>query len=66
MTLKDLKKVVDQAVENAGDTDPKVEIWIGSKKAYDVGTVSQCKLIPDVVITVGEKLYDSHQPGPDS
>lgn len=59
MKLKQLKTVIDQAVDYAGDCDPDVEIWIGEKKAYKIGHISQFGVLPNVIISVGEKLYDS-------
>ena len=58
MKLKELKKVIDKAVEYAGELDPCVEIWVGQKRAYTIGSVSQFGLVPDVLISVGEKIYD--------
>ena len=59
MKLKQLKTVIDQCVDYAGDCDPEVEIWIGDKKAYNIGRISQFGVLPNVIISVGEKLYDS-------
>lgn len=60
MKLRRMKEVIDKAVENLGDLeDAKVEIWVGDKKAYKVGRIGQFGVIPDVTISVGEKIYDS-------
>lgn len=59
MKLKKLKAVIDQAVDYARDCDPDVEIWIGDKKAYRIGRISQFGVLPNVIISVGEKLYDA-------
>ena len=64
MKLKKLKEVIDQAVEYAGDCDPDVEIWVGDKKAYRIGRIGQYGLIPDVTISVGEKIYDAREDMP--
>ena len=63
MKLKQLKAVIDQCVDYAGDGDPDVEIWIGDKKAYKIGHIGQYGVVPDVLISVGEKLYDAKQSG---
>lgn len=59
MTLKELKTIIDQAVDYAGDCDPDVEIWIGDKKAYNIGRIGQYGVVPNVIISVGEKVYDA-------
>ncbi|WP_257283292.1 hypothetical protein [Endozoicomonas sp. SESOKO1] len=59
MKLKRLKAIIDQCVDYAGDCDPDVEIWIGDKKAYKIGRIGQFGVLPNVIISVGEKLYDS-------
>lgn len=59
MKLKELKECIDIAVERAGECDPDVEIWIGEKRAHKIGSIGQFGFIPDVVISVGEKIYDS-------
>lgn len=61
--LKQLKAVIDQCVDCAGDCDPDVEIWIGDKKAYKIGRIGQYGVVPDVLISVGEKVYDAKQFG---
>lgn len=58
MKLKELKAVIDKAVERAGDCDPDVEVWVGDKRAYRIGRIGQFGVIPDVTIHVGEKIYD--------
>jgi len=60
MKLKELKSVIDQAVEYAGDCNPDVEIWIGDKKAYRIGRIGQFGVIPDLTISVGEKIFDAN------
>lgn len=57
MTLKELKSVIDQAVERAGECDAKVEVWY-KNKGYRIARVGQFGLIPDVTITIGEKIFD--------
>lgn len=59
MKLKELKKVIDKAAEYAGDCDPDVEIWVGNKRAYKIGRIGQFGVVPDVTISVGEKIYDA-------
>lgn len=61
MKLKLLKEVIDKAVDYAGDCDPDVEIWVGDKKAYRIESISQFGVVPDVTITVGEKIFDSRE-----
>ncbi|USE39216.1 hypothetical protein [Endozoicomonas sp. SCSIO W0465] len=61
MKLKQLKALIDQCVDYAGDCDPIVEIWIGDQTAYQVGRISQFGVVPNVIISVGEKLYDARQ-----
>lgn len=61
MKLKQLKALIDQCVDYAGGCDPIVEIWIGDQKAYHIGGISQFKVVPNVIISVGEKLYDAKQ-----
>ena len=63
MKLKKLKEIIDEAVEYAGDCDPDVEIWIGDKKGYRIGSIGQFGVIPDLTISVGEKFYDSSEKG---
>lgn len=58
MKLKELKDMIDKAVEYAGDCNPDVEIWVGEKKAYKIGRVGQFGVVPYVTIHVGEKIYD--------
>jgi hypothetical protein len=58
MKLRKLKEVIDKCVENAGDYDPEVEIWVGDHKAYKVARIGQFGIIPDVTISVGEKIFD--------
>ena len=48
-------------MEYAGDFDPDVEIWIGDKKGYYIGSIGQFGFIPDLTIHVGEKFYDSRK-----
>lgn len=57
MKLAELKAVVDAAVERAGDTAQhvSVEVWLGKKGPYDVLSVSQFSVIPDLVICAGVK-----------
>lgn len=57
MKLRKLKELVDLAVENAGDCDPDVEIWF-KKSIYDIRSVGQFGVIPDLTIEIGEKLFD--------
>lgn len=54
MKLKKLKEVIDQAVENAGDCDPDVEVWF-KKSMYRIMDVGQFGVVPDVTITIGKK-----------
>ena len=61
MKLKKLKEIIDKAVEYAGDCDPDVEIWVGDKKAYRIGSIGQFGIVPDLTISVGEKIYDSRE-----
>lgn len=61
LKLKQLKDIIDKAVEYAGDFDPDVEIWIGDKKGYYIGSIGQFGFIPDLTIHVGEKFYDSRK-----
>lgn len=57
MKLKELKLAIDKAVEYAGDCDVDVEVWY-KNKGYRIGQIGQFGVIPDVVITIGEKIYD--------
>lgn len=57
MKLKKLKEIIDLCVINAGDCDPDVEVWF-KKAMYDIREVGQFGVIPDVTITIGEKLLD--------
>lgn len=57
MKLKKLKEIIDKCVENAGDTDPDVEVWF-KKAMYDIREIGQFGVVPDVTITIGEKLLD--------
>ena len=61
MKLKMLKTLIDEAVAYAGDCDPDVEVWVGEKRAYRIGRIGQFGVVPDVTITVGEKVYDSEE-----
>lgn len=58
MKLRELKEVIDKAVACAEGCDPDVEIWVGKKRCYKIGSIGQFNLVPDVTITVGEKIYD--------
>lgn len=57
MKLKKLKEIIDQCVENAGDTDPEVEACLG-EDCYEIDSIGQFSIMPDVTITIGEKLYE--------
>ncbi len=61
LKLKQLKEIIDKAVEYAGDCDPDVEVWVGDKKAYRIGSIGQFGVIPDLTIHVGEKIFDSRE-----
>lgn len=61
LKLKQLKEIIDKAVEYAGECDPDVEIWVGDKRGYYIGSIGQFGVIPDVTIHVGEKFYDSKE-----
>jgi len=60
MKLKELKSIIDAAVEYAGNCDPNVEIWIGDKRAYEIGRIGQYGVEPDVTIHVGKKIYEEN------
>lgn len=57
MKLKQLQKIINQCVDRAGDTDPDVEVWF-KKKMYDIRSIDQFGVVPDVTITIGEMLMD--------
>ena len=57
MKLKELKKVIDKAVEYADGCDADVEVWLG-KKGYRIRTIHQYGVVPDVIIELGEKFYE--------
>ena len=51
MKLATLKDMIDQAVEYAEGLDVDVEVYFGDDR-YDIETVSQFGIVPDVVITL--------------
>lgn len=51
MKLKKLKEIIDGCVEQAGDTDPDVEFWIGEDET-ELDRIGQFGVVPDVTITV--------------
>ena len=51
MKLKQLKVLIDTAVEAAGDLDPNVEVWHNGKQYY-IEDVSQFSIIPDVTLSI--------------
>lgn len=55
MQLKELKEIIDKAVENAGHTDPKVEVWFGDV-CYDIDKISQFQIVPDVIIKLKQAV----------
>jgi hypothetical protein len=57
MKLKELKQAIDRAVEYAGELNPNVEVWY-KKKMYRIQSIGQFHLVPDVTITIGEKVLD--------
>ena len=63
MQLKELKQIVDTAVEYAGETDPGVEVWMNDRM-YHIEEVSQFSVLPTLVITISAKDHglDSDYP----
>ncbi len=57
MKLITLKEVIDAAVEFAEDCDPNVEVLKGNS-TYDIKNISQFGIKPDVIIELGDKIYD--------
>jgi len=57
MKLRKLKKIIDDAVLRSGETDPDVEVWF-KKKMYEIRSIGQFNVIPDLTIEIGEKLLD--------
>ena len=57
MKLRKLKEVIDQCVERAEDCDPDVEVWF-KKSMYRIREIGQFGVIPDVTISIGEKVCE--------
>lgn len=57
MKLLKLKEIIDECVKRAGNCDPEVEVWF-KKSLYDIREIGQFGVIPNVTITIGEKLFD--------
>jgi len=57
MKLKELKVIIDEAIEHSGECNPNVEIRVG-KSVYAIGTVGQFGIEPDVIISVGKKIFE--------
>lgn len=45
------------AVENVGELNPEVEIWLDKRKYY-IHKIYQSQIAPDTCITIGEKILD--------
>lgn len=60
MNLIELKAIIDKAVEYAGHTAEHVDviICVGKKGEYEISSIYQGGVIPEVSIHVGKKLYD--------
>jgi hypothetical protein len=59
MKLKMLKKLVDIAVKQAGDSDPEVEVFHKDDNVcYSIISLGQFSIVPDVTITL-DKLAKS-------
>lgn len=54
MRLKKLKRLIDACIMNAGDTNPRVEVWLGNTE-YKISKVTQYRIVPDVVICIKKK-----------
>ncbi len=59
MKLKELKRLVDTAVEYAGETDPGVEVWMDDRM-YHIEEVSQFSVLPTLVITISRDAPKDH------
>ena len=57
MKLKELKKIIDECVERAGDCDADVEVWF-KKSMYRIRSIGQFGVIPDVTIEIGPKEFE--------
>lgn len=57
LTLRELKAILDRAVERAGDTDPAVEVWVEHQMRRIVH-VSQFDVVPDVLLRLGDIELD--------
>jgi hypothetical protein len=57
MTLRELQKAIDTAIERAGDCDPDIEVWY-KKKMHRIEHVGQFSIVPTVTITIGPKELD--------
>ena len=63
MKLREFKQLIDECVKRAGECDPDVEVHF-KKACYDVRRIGQFGVVPDVVISIGEKIYED--PFPDN
>lgn len=53
MKLKKFAKLIRKAVEEAGDTDPDVEVWQGDSQ-FEIKSIGQFGVVADVVIHLKE------------
>ena len=58
MKLKDLKKLVDECVDRAGNTDPDVQLCYGKETELEITEVTQFSIVPDVTIKMRKIKYE--------
>lgn len=62
MKLSELQRALNECSERAGDYDPDIEIWF-KKSMYSIMSIGQFGVVPDVTITIGEKLFSADDGG---
>ena len=51
MKLRKLKEVIDEAMEKAGDCNPKATVWLHGKE-YEINRIGQFSVVPDLTINI--------------
>lgn len=64
MKLKELKKIIDRAIEYAEDTDPNITILLETNTKeieFEIDNINQFRVIPDVCIHIGKNKIASYK-----
>jgi hypothetical protein len=58
MKLRDLKKLIDECIERAEDTNPDVYLYYGKETELEIIEVTQFSIVPDVTIKMKKVKYE--------